>query len=90
MHAAPGRARLFDAAWFIVCLTLSSCWCWTAARQLGATFDEPVYIARGLDFWHTGSHRGLMVLGRPCRSPWTLPRFRSMCGNAGMARLSIR
>jgi hypothetical protein len=63
MDATPRRARLFDAAWFMFWLTLSSCWCWTAARQLGATFDEPVYIARGLDFWHTGSHRGLMVLG---------------------------
>jgi hypothetical protein len=57
------RERIFDAAWFVCCLALSSCWCWTAARQLGATFDEPTYIARGLDYWRTGSHRGLMVLG---------------------------
>jgi hypothetical protein len=57
------KERVFDAAWFICCLALSSCWCWTAARQLGATFDEPTYIARGLDYWRTGSHRGLMVLG---------------------------
>jgi hypothetical protein len=63
MEALCRRDRLFDAAWFIVWVIVSSCWCWAAARQLGATFDEPTYISRGLDFWHTGSHRGLMVLG---------------------------
>jgi hypothetical protein len=63
MDTNTQRERIFDATWFVCCLALSSVWCWTAARQLGATFDEPTYIARGLDFWRTGSHRGLMVLG---------------------------
>jgi hypothetical protein len=43
---------------------IASCWLSiSAAGQLGATFDEPLYIARGLDFWRTGSHAGLMRLG---------------------------
>jgi hypothetical protein len=35
----------------------------TAAGQLSATFDEPIYMTRGLDHWRTGSHAGLMQLG---------------------------
>jgi hypothetical protein len=49
--------------WLVAFGLVSSAWCWTAGRELGATFDEPVYIARGLDFWRTGSHSGLMKLG---------------------------
>ncbi|HEV3004544.1 MAG TPA: hypothetical protein VGX78_08780, partial [Pirellulales bacterium] len=56
-------SRIFDAAWFIACLVASSAWCLTAAHELGATFDEPLYLARGLEAWHTGSHAGLMQLG---------------------------
>jgi hypothetical protein len=55
--------RIWDAVWFLFCLGASSAWCLTAARELGVTFDEPVYIARGLEGWRTGSHRGLIRMG---------------------------
>jgi hypothetical protein len=55
--------RWQNLLWLIVCGTLSSIWCLTAARQIGATFDEPIYILRGLEGWRTGSHHGLLRLG---------------------------
>jgi hypothetical protein len=55
--------RVLDGLWFLICGVASSLWCLTAAGELGATFDEPVYIARGLEHWRTGSHSGLMQLG---------------------------
>jgi hypothetical protein len=54
---------MYDWAWLLAWGLASSVWCWTAARHIGATFDEPVYVARGLDRWRTGSHQGLMQLG---------------------------
>src|SRR5947208_2323165 len=57
------RTKLFDALCLLGFGALSSVWCSTAARQLGATFDEPVYVARGLECWRTGSHHGLIKLG---------------------------
>lgn len=71
------RARLFDIAWLALCLGLSSAWCLTAARQLSATFDEPLYLTEGLQRWHTGSHAGLMRLGTmPLAIDWdTLPLY---------------
>jgi hypothetical protein len=33
------------------------------ARQLGPTFDEPLYLTRGLEHWRTGSYHGLLRLG---------------------------
>jgi hypothetical protein len=57
------RARILAAAWFLGCGLLSSAWCLTAARELGATFDEPTYVAAGLDRWRGGSISGLMRLG---------------------------
>lgn len=59
MHG--GRWR--NVLWLLVCGVLSSVWCRTAGRQIGATFDEPVYITRGLEGWRTGSHHGLLRLG---------------------------
>jgi len=41
----------------------SSLACVTAAHRLSATFDEPVYLEKGLEAWHTGSHHGLIRLG---------------------------
>jgi hypothetical protein len=49
--------------WFLFWAVASSIWCVTAATRLGATFDEPVYVERGLEHWRTGSHAGLMQLG---------------------------
>lgn len=63
MDAGKSGHRFLDFAWFLVCAALSSVWCWSAARELGVTFDEPVYLARGLDHWRTGSHRGILKLG---------------------------
>ncbi len=59
---SDGR-RWFDRAWLLTCVAASSLWCLTAAQRLGATFDEPVYVARGLEGWRTGSHAGLLRLG---------------------------
>jgi hypothetical protein len=71
------HARLFDVVWLALCLGLSSAWCLTAARQLSATFDEPLYLAQGLERWRTGSHAGLMRLGTmPLAIDWdTLPLY---------------
>jgi hypothetical protein len=52
-----------DGLWVLVCGIGSSLWCLTAASQLSATFDEPLYVARGLECWRSGSHAGLMQLG---------------------------
>jgi hypothetical protein len=57
------RQRALDWLWFLVFGAASSLWCWTAAGRLGATFDEPIYIARGLESWRTGSQQGLLRLG---------------------------
>ena len=45
----PRSVLLIDAAWFLFWAVVSSLWCVTAASQLGATFDEPIYVQRGLD-----------------------------------------
>jgi hypothetical protein len=52
-----------DWLWFLAFGLASSVWCVLAAFQLGATFDEPVYLQRGLEGWRTGSHQGLLRLG---------------------------
>src|SRR5262245_15879979 len=59
-----GRAeRVVDWLWFAAWGVASSLWCLTAAGQLGATYDEPVYLERGLEHWRTGSYKGLLRLG---------------------------
>lgn len=55
--------RPADWAWFAACVGLSSAWCVSAGAELGATFDEPLYLARGLEAWRSGSHAGLLRLG---------------------------
>ncbi|HXT58760.1 MAG TPA: glycosyltransferase family 39 protein [Pirellulales bacterium] len=57
------RPLALDWVWFLVCALASSSWCVSAASQLSATFDEPLYLARGLERWRTGSHSGLIRLG---------------------------
>ncbi|MFN4258714.1 MAG: glycosyltransferase family 39 protein [Gemmataceae bacterium] len=52
-----------DWLWLFACAALSSWWCVTAAGELSATFDEPLYLQRGLNSWRTGSHDGLLRLG---------------------------
>src|SRR5437868_3383949 len=63
MECTARRERVGDWLWFLAWAVLSSVWCLTAARQLSATFDEPVYLTRGLEGWRTGSHQGLLRLG---------------------------
>lgn len=63
MESSAWRARLVDALWLIAWGVASSVWCVTAAGRLGATFDEPVYVAEGLQRWRGGSTAGLMKLG---------------------------
>ena len=53
----------WDWLWFLVWCLASSVWCLTTAWQIGPTFDEPLYVARGLECWRSGSHAGLMRLG---------------------------
>ena len=62
---APERTQrsALDWLWALFWLAASSAWCITAGAELGATFDEPVYVARGLEGWRTGSHSGLLRLG---------------------------
>ncbi|HJT78353.1 MAG TPA: hypothetical protein VJ739_14210, partial [Gemmataceae bacterium] len=66
-----------DAAWLVVLGLVSSAWCVTAAGRLSATFDEPIYLTRGLERWRTGSHAGLLHLGTMPLPPdvQTLPLY---------------
>jgi len=62
-RAGEASSLGIDWLWFLACAVASSLWCVTAASQLSATFDEPIYIVRGLDAWRSGSRGALMKLG---------------------------
>lgn len=57
------RGRWVDLLWLVAFGLASSAWCLTAAAQLGATFDEPLYVKAGLTSWRTGSNKLLMRAG---------------------------
>src|SRR5437016_1651421 len=57
------QGRLFDLVWLLAWGLGSSLWCVTADQQLSATFDEPVYVNKGLERWRSGSTAGLMRMG---------------------------
>ncbi len=57
------RGRWVDALWLLVVGLASSGWCVTAVTQIGATFDEPLYVKAGLVNWRTGSNKLLMRAG---------------------------
>ena len=57
------RARWADVLWLLAIGLASSAWCLTAAAQIGATFDEPLYVRAGLANWRTGSNKLLMRAG---------------------------
>jgi len=57
------RSRWFDGLWLLAFGAASSAWCLAAASQLGATFDEPLYLHAGLTSWRTGSNKLLMSAG---------------------------
>jgi hypothetical protein len=62
--AAIARSTVgWDVLWILGWFILSSVWCLTASTRLGAVFDEPIYIARGLERWTSGECKGLMRLG---------------------------
>ncbi len=56
-------ARLVDVVWFLLLAGGSAAYCVTAAAKLGATFDEPFYIATGIESWRSGSTRAFMAKG---------------------------
>ena len=57
------RSRWVDTVWLLAFGVASSVWCLTAAAELGATFDEPLYVKAGLVNWRTGSNKLLMRAG---------------------------
>ena len=57
------RSRWIDGLWLLAFGLASSAWCLTAAAELGATFDEPLYLNAGLTSWRTGSNKLLMSAG---------------------------
>jgi hypothetical protein len=63
MESSAWRAKIGDTLWLLAWGVLSSVWCVTAAGELGATFDEPLYLTRGLEGWRSGSHAGLIRVG---------------------------
>jgi hypothetical protein len=63
MEPSTRTAVLGDWLWFFAWGILSSLWCVAAAAEVGATFDEPIDLNNGLEFWRTGSHYPLLKLG---------------------------
>src|SRR5437016_353480 len=57
------RSRWIDGLWLLAFGIASSAWCVTSAAELGATFDEPLYLNAGLTGWRTGSNKLLMSAG---------------------------
>ena len=57
MDPADRTSRRIDAAWLILCGVASSLWIVTASARLGPTFDETIYLDKGLQTWRGGSHR---------------------------------
>lgn len=65
MRKIPGTVsvRLLDRIWLLACLLLASLWCISASPRLGATFDEPNYVANGLKALRCGSYSLLLRQG---------------------------
>ncbi|MGE3491707.1 MAG: hypothetical protein AB7N29_17005 [Vicinamibacterales bacterium] len=57
---APGRT---DRLLLVLVAAVSSAYCLTTARILGATFDEPFYLEAGLDAWRRGTFKELLSAG---------------------------
>ena len=57
------RGRWFDVLWLLALGAASSAWCLSSSARLGATFDEPFYLDKGLHHWRTGSYKPLMTAG---------------------------
>jgi hypothetical protein len=63
MEGATKRTFGHDWLWLLAWGLLSSFWCWSAAGQLGPTFDEATDLLRGMEWWRDGSHRSLLRVG---------------------------
>ena len=63
MTSGTRATRWLTSLWFVAWAAWSSAWCLSASTHLGATFDEPTYVAAGLDRWRGGGIGGLMRLG---------------------------
>ncbi|HEX4591452.1 MAG TPA: glycosyltransferase family 39 protein [Gemmataceae bacterium] len=63
MTVSDRYARLGDWLWYLMFAAGSSAACVATAWQIGATFDEPIYVTRSLEGWRTASHAGLLHLG---------------------------
>ena len=57
------RRLIRDLAWLAIVFILSSAWCFTASRRIGATFDEPIYLQAGLDAIGSAIGRGAIRTG---------------------------
>ncbi len=55
--------RRCELAWLAAVLVASSILVVYTSRSIGPTFDEPFYLAKGLDYWRTGSPKSLMRAG---------------------------
>jgi hypothetical protein len=63
MERSARREWAYDWLWILAWGIVSSVWCWNAAVQLGATFDESTDLVRGMEWWHDGSHHSLLRVG---------------------------
>jgi hypothetical protein len=52
-----------DGVWLALVGLLSTTWCVAAAWRIGPTFDEPFYIAAGLQSWRQGTAKPLVDKG---------------------------
>jgi hypothetical protein len=72
----PSRKQLLPRYAVIAALfIISSAWCVTAARRLGATYDEPLYLQTGLSFWHGGDGNDVLLLRGTMPLPADLDGF---------------
>lgn len=60
--ASDGLDRT-DRLVLVLVAAVSSAYCLTTARLLGATFDEPFYLEAGLDAWRRGTFKELLSAG---------------------------
>src|SRR5262245_25816107 len=53
MQCASPESRRLDVAWCVGAAIPSSIWNVSAASRLSPTYDEPIYLHRGLAHWRT-------------------------------------
>ncbi len=75
LKTRPRRQQLRRNAVIAALFMLSAAWCVTAARRLGATYDEPLYLQTGLSFWHGGEGNDVLLLRGTMPLPADLDGF---------------